>query len=142
MTFVLFPALLLFKLKLTLFFGFTLFFGELSAFRLHLFLHQLQRLLRLSSDACGTKLLLCIALPPFGIVSSLLCFCLDSRTVYMLWGGYARGKAYMIDKTRNLVLESVHPSPLSANRGGWFGQHQFSRCNAYLAENGMTPIVW
>ena len=62
--------------------------------------------------------------------------------VYMLWGGYARGKAYMIDKTRNLVLESVHPSPLSANRGGWFGQHQFSRCNAYLEQNGMTPIVW
>lgn len=62
--------------------------------------------------------------------------------VYMLWGGYARSKAYMIDKTRNLVLESVHPSPLSANRGGWFGQHQFSRCNAYLQENGMTPIVW
>jgi len=62
--------------------------------------------------------------------------------VYMLWGGYARGKAYMIDKTRNLVLESVHPSPLSANRGGWFGQHQFSRCNAYLQENGMSPISW
>ena len=62
--------------------------------------------------------------------------------VYMLWGGYARGKAYMIDKQRNLVLESVHPSPLSANRGGWFGQHQFSRCNAYLQENGITPIQW
>jgi len=62
--------------------------------------------------------------------------------VYMLWGGYARGKTYMIDKTKNLVLESVHPSPLSANRGGWFGQHQFSRCNAYLEQNGMTPIVW
>ena len=62
--------------------------------------------------------------------------------VYMLWGGYARGKAYMIDKARNLVLESVHPSPLSANRGGWFGQHQFSRCNAYLEQNGMTPINW
>ena len=62
--------------------------------------------------------------------------------VYMLWGGYARGKAYMIDKARNLVLESVHPSPLSANRGGWFGLHQFSRCNAYLEQNGMTPIVW
>lgn len=62
--------------------------------------------------------------------------------VYMLWGGYARGKAYMIDKTRNLVLESVHPSPLSANRGGWFGQHQFSRCNAYLEANGITPIKW
>ncbi len=62
--------------------------------------------------------------------------------VYMLWGGYARGKAYMIDKTHNLVLESVHPSPLSANRGGWFGQHQFSRCNAYLQEKGMSPIIW
>ena len=62
--------------------------------------------------------------------------------VYMLWGGYARSKAYMIDRQRNLVLESVHPSPLSANRGGWFGQHQFSRCNAYLAEHGLTPIEW
>ena len=62
--------------------------------------------------------------------------------VYMLWGGYARSKAYMIDKTKNLVLESVHPSPLSANRGGWFGQHQFSRCNAYLVQNGIKPIVW
>ena len=62
--------------------------------------------------------------------------------VYMLWGGYARGKSYMIERQRNLVLESVHPSPLSANRGGWFGQHQFSRCNAYLQENGLTPIEW
>ena len=47
-----------------------------------------------------------------------------------------------LNKTKNLVLESVHPSPLSANRGGWFGQHQFSRCNAYLHETGQTPIVW
>ena len=62
--------------------------------------------------------------------------------VYMLWGGFARSKASMIDRTRNLVLESVHPSPLSANRGGWFGQHQFSRCNAYLAANGIAPIEW
>lgn len=62
--------------------------------------------------------------------------------VYMLWGGYARGKAWMIDKQRNLVLESVHPSPLSANRGGWFGQHQFSRCNQYLQDNGITPVQW
>ena len=62
--------------------------------------------------------------------------------VYMLWGGYARGKAYMIDKTKNLVLESVHPSPLSANRGGWFGQHQFSRCNAYLEKQGLSTIKW
>jgi len=62
--------------------------------------------------------------------------------VYMLWGGFARSKAYMIDKQKNLVLESVHPSPLSANRGGWFGQHQFSRCNDYLIQNGLEPIAW
>ena len=62
--------------------------------------------------------------------------------VYMLWGGFARGKAYMIDKTRNLVLESVHPSPLSANRGGWFGQHQFSRCNEYLRQHDIEPVQW
>lgn len=62
--------------------------------------------------------------------------------VYMLWGGYARGKSYMIDKTRNLVLESVHPSPLSANRGGWFGNHHFSQANRYLADNGIQPIDW
>lgn len=62
--------------------------------------------------------------------------------VYMLWGGYARGKAYMIDRHNNLVLESVHPSPLSANRGGWFGNHHFSKCNAYLQSNGMEPIIW
>jgi len=62
--------------------------------------------------------------------------------VYMLWGSFARGKAYMIDRQKNLVLESVHPSPLSANRGGWFGQHQFSRCNAYLQEHGLEPIQW
>lgn len=65
-----------------------------------------------------------------------------TNIVYMLWGGYARGKAYMIDRSRNLVLESVHPSPLSANRGGWFGQHQFSRCNEYLKQCGITPIEW
>ena len=62
--------------------------------------------------------------------------------VFMLWGGNARRKAQMIDRQRNLVLESVHPSPLSANRGGWFGEHQFSRCNAYLRELGMKEIEW
>ena len=62
--------------------------------------------------------------------------------VYMLWGGFARSKASMIDPQNNLVLQSVHPSPLSANRGGWFGQHQFSRCNAYLEENGLGGIAW
>ena len=62
--------------------------------------------------------------------------------VYLLWGGYARGKSSMIDRQKNLVLESVHPSPLSANRGGWFGNHQFSQCNAYLQQHGKEPIVW
>lgn len=62
--------------------------------------------------------------------------------VYMLWGGFARSKASMIDRQRNLVLESVHPSPLSANRGGWFGQHQFSKANAYLTSVGEEPIEW
>ena len=62
--------------------------------------------------------------------------------VFMLWGGYARSKASLIDRSRHLVLESVHPSPLSANRGGWFGNHHFSRCNDYLAGHGMDPINW
>ena len=62
--------------------------------------------------------------------------------VFILWGGYARPKASLIDRSRHLVLESVHPSPLSANRGGWFGNHHFSRCNEYLAGHGMDPINW
>lgn len=64
------------------------------------------------------------------------------HVVYMLWGGYARSKKMYIDASRNCILESVHPSPLSANRGGWFGQHQFSRCNTYLKNNNMAPIDW
>ena len=62
--------------------------------------------------------------------------------VFMLWGGFARSKKYLIDQNKHLVLESVHPSPLSANRGGWFGNHQFSRCNEYLAQNGEKTIEW
>lgn len=62
--------------------------------------------------------------------------------VFILWGGYARSKASLIDRSRHLVLESVHPSPLSANRGGWFGNHHFSRCNEYLSGHGMDPINW
>ena len=62
--------------------------------------------------------------------------------VFILWGGYARSKASLIDRSRHLVLESVHPSPLSANRGGWFGNHHFSRCNEHLAGHGMGPINW
>lgn len=61
--------------------------------------------------------------------------------VFILWGSYARGKAQLIDRTRHLILESAHPSPLSAYRG-FFGNHQFSRCNQYLQQNGMQPIDW
>ena len=62
--------------------------------------------------------------------------------VFILWGGYARSKAQLIDRSRHLVLESVHPSPLSANRGGGVGNHHFSQCNAYLREHGEQEIDW
>ncbi len=65
-----------------------------------------------------------------------------SHVVFILWGGYARSKKYLIDTQKHLVLESVHPSPLSANRGGWFGNHHFSLCNKYLADNGIETINW
>ncbi|MBO7477797.1 MAG: uracil-DNA glycosylase [Salinivirgaceae bacterium] len=63
------------------------------------------------------------------------------NVVYILWGSYAQQKAAMVDRSNNLVLESVHPSPLSASRG-FFGNHHFSRANQYLLEHGKEPIVW
>ena len=65
-----------------------------------------------------------------------------NHLVFILWGGYARSKATLIDAGRHLVLQSVHPSPLSANRGGWFGNHHFSTANRYLESHAMTPITW
>lgn len=64
------------------------------------------------------------------------------HVVFMLWGGFARSKKRLIDANRHCIIELVHPSPLSANRGGWFGQHQFSRCNAYLKQQGLGEIDW
>ena len=61
--------------------------------------------------------------------------------VFFLWGAYAQKKGESIDRARHLLLESVHPSPLSASRG-FFGNKHFSRCNAYLAEHGIDPIDW
>lgn len=61
--------------------------------------------------------------------------------VFILWGAYAQRKGAVIDRTRHLVLESPHPSPLSAHRG-FFGNHHFSQANAYLAAHGKTPIQW
>ena len=62
--------------------------------------------------------------------------------VFILWGGYARSKASLIDRNRHLVLQAVHPSPLSANRGGWFGNRHFSQANEYLLAHGQQPINW
>lgn len=63
------------------------------------------------------------------------------NVVYILWGSYAQQKAAMVNRSCNLVLESVHPSPLSASRG-FFGNHHFSRANQYLIEHGKEPIAW
>lgn len=62
--------------------------------------------------------------------------------VFLLWGGYARQKIKLIDADKHCVLSSGHPSPLSANRGYWFGNQHFSKCNAYLDYKGKTPINW
>ena len=61
--------------------------------------------------------------------------------VYMLWGSYAQRKAQIVDADKNLILKSVHPSPLSAYHG-FFGNHHFSRANEYLAQHGKEPIDW
>jgi uracil-DNA glycosylase len=70
------------------------------------------------------------------------------NVVYMLWGSYAQKKAEIIMQNTmdsrprgNLVLKSVHPSPLSAHRG-FFGNHHFSRANEYLVAHGAAPIDW
>ncbi|MDR0744002.1 MAG: uracil-DNA glycosylase [Tannerella sp.] len=61
--------------------------------------------------------------------------------VYILWGAYAQRKGAMIDRSKNLVLQSPHPSPLSASRG-FFGNKHFSKANEYLTETGQTPVDW
>jgi len=61
--------------------------------------------------------------------------------VFMLWGSYAQKKASMIDAERHLVLQSAHPSPLSAYRG-FFGCKHFSKANGYLQGQGLEPIDW
>ena len=64
-----------------------------------------------------------------------------TNLVFFLWGAYAQKKGESIDRSRHLVLESVHPSPLSASRG-FFGNKHFSRCNEYLKANGFDPVDW
>lgn len=67
---------------------------------------------------------------------------LDQPMVFLLWGNFARKLKPFITHPKHLVLESTHPSPLSANRGGYFGQHHFSKTNQFLLEYGLTPITW
>ena len=62
--------------------------------------------------------------------------------VFMLWGGYAKKKESLIRNNNHLILKSGHPSPLSANRGYWFGNKHFSKCNDYLIKNNLSPIKW
>lgn len=62
--------------------------------------------------------------------------------VFLLWGGYAKKKGAKINSDRHLVLTSGHPSPLSANRGYWFGNKHFSKTNAYLRQLGREEINW
>ena len=62
--------------------------------------------------------------------------------VFMLWGSYAKQKTNLIDSHKHCILKSGHPSPLSANRGFWFGNKHFSKCNSYLKEVGKNEINW
>ncbi|MDF0718214.1 uracil-DNA glycosylase [Muricauda sp. 334s03] len=62
--------------------------------------------------------------------------------VFLLWGGFAKKKSSLIDKAKHHILTSGHPSPLSANRGLWFGNQHFSKTNSLLAQMGKEPIDW
>lgn len=65
-----------------------------------------------------------------------------SDVVFLLWGGYAKKKMGLIDSSKHYVLTSGHPSPLSANRGYWFGNKHFSRTNSLLEQAGKNSIQW
>jgi uracil-DNA glycosylase len=62
--------------------------------------------------------------------------------VFLLWGGFAKNKGAKIDTNKHFVLTSGHPSPLSANRGYWFGNKHFSKTNNYLINKKLPEINW
>ncbi|RIW65149.1 uracil-DNA glycosylase, partial [Acinetobacter baumannii] len=62
--------------------------------------------------------------------------------VFILWGAYAQRKGQRINREKHLVLTAAHPSPLAANRGGFFGCKVFSKTNQYLKQHGIEPIDW
>lgn len=67
---------------------------------------------------------------------------LPQPIVYLLWGGFAKRHYKYVYAPNHFVIAANHPSPLSANRGGWFGERVFSRCNEILVKNGVEPIDW
>ncbi|HBK70887.1 MAG TPA: uracil-DNA glycosylase [Flavobacteriaceae bacterium] len=64
------------------------------------------------------------------------------NVVFLLWGGFAKKKGAKIDKDKHYVLTSGHPSPLSANRGFWFGNKHFSKTNTFLKSKELEIIKW
>ncbi len=66
----------------------------------------------------------------------------DRPIVFLLWGSYARSLKRYLNNPHHLILESTHPSPLSANRGGFFNQNHFKKTNIFLMENNLSPINW
>ena len=67
---------------------------------------------------------------------------LKENVVFLLWGGYAKKKGSKIDASKHYILKSGHPSPLSANRGFWFGNKHFSKTNVFLESKGLHTIYW
>ena len=65
-----------------------------------------------------------------------------SNLVFLLWGSYAKNKLRFIDTEKHTVLQTGHPSPLSANRGYWFGNKHFSKTNEVLDSLGKAPVQW
>jgi len=66
----------------------------------------------------------------------------QQNLIFLLWGGFAKKKSRLIDADKHHILSSGHPSPLSANRGYWFGNRHFSSTNKILRDNGKKPILW
>jgi len=66
----------------------------------------------------------------------------SEKIVFMLWGGFAKKKMKLIDAEKHVILSSGHPSPLSANRGYWFGNQHFSSCNKILDDGYNKSITW
>jgi uracil-DNA glycosylase len=64
------------------------------------------------------------------------------EVIFLLWGGFAKKKIKLIDQTKHTVLTSGHPSPLSANRGFWFGNKHFSKTNTVLKSKNKKEIIW